>query len=292
VNCSELGYITAFFAGLFFGLSDTLVRAASIKLKPFQNLLVSLLIGTPILWIASIFTWSRIPSREAFLSFILAGILNFIIGRYLFYLSISYAGATTASIVTSPTVVFASLFAWALLGESLTIPQLIGVFLVMFAVYLVYREPSGKPLHGGNASIGIMTGLASALVFSLTSLLVRFGAGYSGGNPVLGAAISYTVAMVLLSPFLSKETLSEIVGHGRMFHYMVTAAIIVSLAQLSRYTAFSLCNVARVSVLITLFPIYTLLFSMLLSRELRERPGMRHAIAVVIAVIGVILASG
>ncbi|MCE4615194.1 MAG: DMT family transporter [Desulfurococcales archaeon] len=292
MNCSELGYITAFLAGLFFGLSDTLVRAASVKLKPFQNLLTSLLVGTPILWAASLFSWNDLPSFNAIFSFILAGILNFIVGRYLFYLSISYAGATTASIVTSPTVVFASLFAWILLGETLTKLQISGVFLVMIAVYLVYNEPSGKPFHGGRSSIGILAGLASALVFSLTSLLVRFGAGYSSGNPVLGAAISYSVALILLTPFLTKNTLREVSSHGRIFHYMIAAAIIVAIAQLFRYTAFSVCNVARVSVLITLFPIYTLLFSMLLSSELREKPGLSHIASVIIAVIGVILASG
>ena len=292
MSCSELGYITALLAGLFFGLSDTLVRAASIKLKPFQNLLTSLLVGTPILWSASLLVWSGMPPVDALLSFILAGILNFVIGRYLFYLSISYAGAATASIVTSPTVVFASIFAWFLLGEALTTMQVLGVFLVMLAVYLVYNKPSGKPLHGGKSSIGVIAGITSALVFSFTSLLVRFGAGYSGGNPILGAAISYTIALFLLSPFLAKNALSEVTSHGKVFYYMVMAAVIVALAQLFRYTAFSVCNVARVSVLITLFPIHTLIFSMLLSAELKEKPGVRHIASVIIAIIGVILASG
>ncbi|MCE4606386.1 MAG: DMT family transporter [Desulfurococcales archaeon] len=291
MDCSELGYTTAFLAGLFFGLSDTLVRAASIKLKPSQNLLTSLLVGTPILWAASLLVWRGMPQVDALLSFILAGILNFVIGRYLFYLSISYAGATTASIVTSPTVVFASLFAWILLGEALTALQVLGVFLVMLAVYLVYNEPSGRPLHGGKSSIGIVAGVTSALVFSFTSLLVRFGAGYSGGNPIIGAAISYTTALLILSPFLAKNALSEVTSHGRVFHYMVMAAVIVALAQLLRYTAFSVCSVARASVLIMLSPIHTLVFSGLLSSELREKPGVRHVASVIVAILGVMLVS-
>ncbi|MEB3756192.1 MAG: DMT family transporter, partial [Desulfurococcales archaeon] len=179
-----------------------------------------------------------------------------------------------------------------LLGEALTTLQVLGVFLVMLAVYLVYNKPSGKPLHGGKSSMGVITGITSALIFSFTSLLVRFGAGYSGGNPIFGAAISYTTALLLLSPFLAKNALSEVRSHGKVFYYMVMAAVIVALAQLFRYTAFSVCNVARVSVLITLFPIHTLIFSMMLSAELKEKPGVRHIASVIMAIIGVILASG
>ncbi|MCE4605928.1 MAG: DMT family transporter [Desulfurococcales archaeon] len=289
--CSELGYITAFLAGLFFGLSETLVRAASVKLKPFQNLIISLLVGTPILWVASLLTWNGIPSLKVVMSFVLAGILNFVVGRYLLYLSISYVGVTTASIVTSPTVVFASLFAWILLGETLTAIQVLGVFLVMIAVYLVHAEPSGIPLHGGKIYIGIIGGLGYAVVFSFASLLVRFGAGYIGGNPILGVTISYTTALVLTFPFLVKDIHRKTPYMGKMLHYMVIASIIVTLGQLLRYIAFSTCNVARVSVLIALLPLHTLLFSQLLPGELREKPGLRHIASAIIAIIGVVLAS-
>ncbi|MEB3756151.1 MAG: DMT family transporter [Desulfurococcales archaeon] len=289
--CSELGYIAAFLAGLFFGLSETLVRAASVKLKPFQNLLISLLVGTPILWAVSLLTWNSPLSFKVVISFALAGILNFVIGRYLLYLSISYIGVTTASILTSPTVVFASIFAWILLGEALTTLQVLGVFLVMIAVYLVHARPSGIPLHGGKTYIGIIAGLGYAIVFSLASLLVRFGAGYIGGNPILGVAISYTTALILTFPFLAKDVNRKALYRSEMFYYMVIASIIVTLGQLLRYVAFSTCIVARVSVLIALLPLHTLLFSQLLPGELREKPKLRHVISVIIAIIGVALAS-
>ena len=289
--CSAYGLGLAFTAGLFFGLSDTFVRAASVKLRPSQSLMISLIVGTPILWLAAAGSGElRVDTYAAFF-FVAAGILNFIIGRYLFYLAITYSGATTASIATSPVVVFSSIFAWILLGEELTYKQVVGVVLVMIAVYLVYNRPSGKPMHGGNSTIGVIAGLTSAIVFSVTSLLVRIGAGYHGGDPVGGAAISYTVALLIMFPVAPKLSLGEVLSSRRSMYYMVLAAAVVSLAQLTRYKAFSQCRVAEVSVLISLFPIHTLLFSSLLSGELRENPEVRHALAVLLAVAGVLLAS-
>jgi drug/metabolite transporter (DMT)-like permease len=289
--CDTSGLVLAFTAGLFFGLSDTLVRAASVKIKPSQNLMISLLVGTPILWLAAIVNGLSTLELHIALPFIVAGILNFIIGRYLFYVAISYSGATTASIATSPVVVFSSLLAWPILGERLTYEEVTGVFLVMLAVYLVYNRPSGKPLHGGSSSIGVLFGLTSALVFSTTSLLVRMGAGYYEGDPIIGVAISYTTALLLMLPLTMSLDLGEIIDNKRSLTYMVLAATIVSLAQLTRYEAFSLCKVAKVSVLISLFPIHTLVFSYLLSGELKEKPEVKHVIAVFIAVAGVLLAS-
>jgi hypothetical protein len=78
-----LGYALAFMAGVFFGASDTLVRAASVRLTPLQNLLVSLLVGTPILWSVALAMGSSVPSGRALLLYILAGLLNFILGRLL-----------------------------------------------------------------------------------------------------------------------------------------------------------------------------------------------------------------
>ena len=111
MSCIAHGLGLAFSAGLFFGLSDTFVRAASVKLRPSQSLMVSLIVGTPILWLAVASNGELLIDRYATLSFIAAGVLNFIVGRYLFYLTITYSGATTASITTSPVVVFSSIFA-------------------------------------------------------------------------------------------------------------------------------------------------------------------------------------
>jgi drug/metabolite transporter (DMT)-like permease len=68
--------------------------------------------------------------------------------------------------------------AWVILGESLTLREALGVAFVVLAVYLTHARPSGEPLHGGRASMGILAGLASTIVFASTAIIVRSASAY------------------------------------------------------------------------------------------------------------------
>lgn len=282
-----MGYTLAFAAGVFFGASDTLVRAAAVKLTPLQNLMISLVVGTPLLWSAALAIGSALPAGEALVLYVAAGLLNFVLGRLLFYIAVTYAGATTAAILTSPTAAVASLMAWALLGEALTLRDALGVTLVVFAVYLTHAKPSGEPLHGGKASLGIIAGLAATAVFATTAILVRQASAYTGADPIAGVAVSYTSALPIVIAMNAVKR--GVVWSRRHLLYMAGAGVIVAMAQLSRYKALSLIPVANAVVLMALFPLHTLAFTLLLSGSIRERPGPRHAIAAILAAAGVTL---
>jgi len=288
MDAELLGYTFALLAGLFFGLSDALVRAAAVKLKPMQNLLISLLVGSPFLWIVAVSRGPPVMTMKALLLYIIAGLLNFVVGRLLFYYSITYTGATTASIVTSPTVIVSALLAWILLGEELSPLQLLGIILVVLAVYLVSQTPSGEALHGGKTSIGILAGLASTVVFAMTAILVRSASGYMHADPIYGVAISYTSAIPIVV-LLNKGIPDPRLLPRKHFYYMTLAAVVVAFAQLSRYYALHLVTVAGAAVIISLFPFFTLLFTLALSRELKEKPQAIHLLASILAVVGIIL---
>jgi len=288
LDAETLGYIFALFTGSFFGLSDVFVRAAAVKLKPLQNVFVSLLVGTPMLWIFALAHGPPYLNLDAAILYVAAGLLNFVLGRLLFYTAITYVGATTASIVTSPTVVVSSFFAWFFLGESLTPIQLVGVFLVALAVYMVSFKPSGEALHGGKTSIGVAAGLTATVVFAVTSILVRSAAGYMHGDPIYGVSISYTSALPVVLVLNRNDINPRSMPH-RYLRYMVAAAVTVTLAQLSRYVAFQLTTVAEASVIILLFPFFTLLFTLPLKEETKEKPKPIHLLATLLAITGIIL---
>lgn len=288
MDAETIGYIFALMAGLFFGLSDALVRAAAVRLKPLQNLLISLIVGTPLLWLTAVSRGPPTMSTKAFTLYVLAGLLNFVIGRLLFYYAITYAGAATASIATSPTVIVSALMAWVILGESLTVLQLLGIILVVLAVYLVYRSPSGEALHGGKTSLGILAGLASTIVFASTAVIVRSASGYMDTDPIYGVAISYTSALPIVI-LLNKGVPDPRLLPRKHFYYMTLAAVIVALAQLSRYFSLHLVTVAGASVIISLFPFFTILFTYMFRQELKEKPELIHLLASTLAVIGIIL---
>lgn len=282
-----MGLASAFMSGLLFGVSDVYVRLASTGLSPRKNLLISLLVGSPLLWAAALAFGGEPPSSEASLVYVAAGILNFGVGRLLFYLAIAYSGVATASVLTSPTIIVASLLAWALLGEPLTPRLAIALVLVVGGVYLARAKPSGEPLHGGTHLVGVLAGLSSTLAFAGSSVLVRYAGGSLGGSPMYGVAISYTSAIPLALPLALRDGGGWSLRHVRA---MALGAALVALAQLSRYVALSLLPVAVASVLIALFPVHTVVFARLMAREIRERVEGVHALGALLSFAGVAIA--
>lgn len=281
----EEGVILGFFSGLTFALGDVLVRAASTGLSPRANLLISLLVGTPVATLAAIVSHEGLPSLQATYLYVVAGLLNFVVGRLLFYYSIAYAGAATSSVVTSMAIPLASLFAWVLLGEEPVIGEVVGLASVTTAAVLASVKVSGEPLGGGSSKLGIIAGLSAAVVFAVSSPTVR-AASSVGGAPLWGMSISYASAI----PFALVLGWSDLTAGARLrqARFMVAAAFSTAVAQMLRYSALSVARVATVVVAIGMFPVHTVVLSaILLRREYGERLGINHVVAAVLAVIGI-----
>ncbi|BEP18607.1 hypothetical protein PYJP_19590 [Pyrofollis japonicus] len=285
----EKYYAVAFLSGLLFGISDGLVRAASRTLSPHVNLLISLLVGTPLLWLAVLIRGVESLASSAILAYVIAGLLNFVLGRLLFYMAVAALGAATATIVTSPVTAISALLAWPFLGEALSTLQLIGLVLFMAAIYLASSKPSGNPFQGLHHTKGVLAGISASLVFASSTLLVRYAA-YNGGDPFEGTAISYTVAIPFAAILVHRRReYGKLAGLGKEHAYMIMAAVCVALAQLSRYYSLTGLSVAKVVVLIGLFPLHTVLFVHVLGKRVEEKPTIRHLLAAILATIAITL---
>jgi drug/metabolite transporter (DMT)-like permease len=109
------------------------------------------------------------------------------------------------------------------------------------------------------------------------------------GDPLIGAAISYTAALPVAALIVLGDGGD---WGGRHLRFMALAAVLVAMAQASRYVAFSKLPVAVASIVIALFPFHTLIFSTILGATARERPGVRHLLAGLLAFLGVVLGLG
>ena len=285
ITGAEAGIALGFFSGLSFALGDVLVRAASTGLSPRANLLISLLIGTPAAAAAALIIGERLPSLQATYLYILAGLLNFVIGRLLFYYSIAYAGAATSSVVTSMAIPMASIFAWVFLSEEPGLGEVVGLASVTTAAVLASIRVSGEPLGGGSSRLGIVAGLSAAVVFALSSPTVR-AASALGGAPIWGMSISYATAI----PFAAVLGWRDLAASARLrqARFMVAAALSTAVAQMLRYSALSVARVATVVVAIGMFPVHTVALSaIILRRGYGERLGLNHVAAAVLAVVGI-----
>jgi drug/metabolite transporter (DMT)-like permease len=80
-------------------------------------------------------TWAAIGIFAA------VGLFNFVLGRYLNFLSIGHLGVARATPITASTPLFAAMLAVLLLGETLNALTVLGTGLVLAGIYVVLRQP-------------------------------------------------------------------------------------------------------------------------------------------------------
>jgi len=277
----------AFAAGFLFAVSDVLVRRASRGLSPRANTLVSLLVGTPLLALLALLLGESIPRGEALLLYAAVGVLNFVVGRILFYTAVAGLGAASSAVIVSPVLLIAGFMAWLLLGEPLTPRLLAAALLVTLAIYLAVSRPSGRPLGGVSRRAAVAAGIAAPVVFAASSVMVR-AAGLSSDSPVAGALVSYLAAFPFVAVLARREIpgLAAAARGGDALLYAAGAGAAVTLAQASRYVSLDRLPVAEAVMLISLFPIHTVVLAALLGEERVRR---RHVAAAVLAFAGVAL---
>ena len=291
VESLHWAHAIAFITGFLFAVGDVLVRRASKGLTPRANTLVSLLVGTPLLVVLALALGEEAPRGTALVLYAAVGILNFVVGRILFYTAVAGLGAASSAVIVSPVLLIASFMAWLFLGEPLTARLLTAAALVTLAIYLAVSKPSGRPLGGVSRKTAVAAGIAAPLVFAASSIIVR-AAGLASDSPVAGAAVSYLAALPFVA-VLARRDASSILeavysnsSRRAALLYAAAAGTAVTLAQASRYVSLDQLPVAEAVMLISLFPIHTVALAALLGEE-KVKP--RHIAAAVLAFTGVAL---
>ncbi len=289
-----LGLTLAFTAGVLFGLNGALIRAGSRNVSTTLSVLISLALGTPLLLGAAVLSGQLLSlPLEGWAAYFAAGILSFVVGRGLYYYSITLLGATSASIIVTPTTILSAILAWIVLDEEPGVRIVGALGLTVLAVYLAGSRPSGvtRDNRPGYRLRGILGATTAVVAFAGSTILVRYG-GAAFHAPLAGIFASYLVALAIVTPYAyMRGAIVEFrVVDRRSLLYIVVAGVAVVFAQMSRYVALSLIEVAPTVVLISLFPLHTAFFTVFFS-EADEKPGKRHLAATLASVIAVYLVS-
>lgn len=230
-----------------------------------------------------IFTLSLYTS----LLFVLAGVLNFILGRMLNYTGMVILGPSRGSSVTSSQSLFAVFFGVLLIAEPLTLLAGAGVILAFFGTVLVTTGNShGKKLD----SRGLLFSLLAAIFVGLSVVVIR-AATLTSSLPIDGALISYLTAAVFYFTLnlvrqkkLRKVTASEKIG------FLAVGGSASGLAQSARYMALLVSPIVLVAPIITANPLFTMILSFLTMRG-KESFTFGLVLGVVLIVIGVAVIS-
>ena len=269
----ELGPIFAILAAVFFAVTHILIRRATHQSdEAFTAMAISLLVGTPIfIFILSItdewqYLWSFSCRQYVLLG--TAGVIQFIITRYLVFNCIRIIGSNRTMAIIRIDVIFAIVFGVVLLGESVTVQQIGGALLILCGSVLSSIELSRNTLK--IETRGLLMGLGAALCFAGSAALIR---------PVMvttdavyaATFVSYLTAFIILLGILllRKQQRNQILRQSRYNLIILTfTAIFMVIGQLLRFSALKYSPVSVVTPLLATVVIFTLILSWIVNRKI------------------------
>ena len=277
-----VGLIPAFAAAVGFAAFQTTNRRALAGVDVYRGTASVLATGAALLVATSLALHG--PSgffdapAIAYGYFVAAGLVHFFLGWTLLGMSQVRLGAARAGIVVGTLPLFGAIVAAVALDEPLTGIDLIGLVLVVAGVGLVVparSTPSPVSHAGATASpgrtvaVGIAIGLVTALLWSISPVLIRGGLAH-GAEPVTGAAIGQASAagvyalVIALTARRARPRAAIPFGTRRL---IVAAGCAVAMAIWMQWTAYGLAPIAVVLSVLQFTPPLVVVLATLVSRE-------------------------
>ena len=269
------------------GSEAILVRRGSRYASVALAALMGFVLSTVALWTA---IWFLFPLSllytDATWYFIISGLIQPAIVRFLHYTGIVRLGASRAGPVRSVTPLFAIALAFTFLGERPEAGVYLGSLLSVAGVWLTSTRREGesewKAIHLAYP-LGAAFLTAISQNFRKTGLLIM-------PNPFVATAVTITTSLVVFSLSLvaTGQLRPTFQGDRKCLPFYGAAAVVSATAQLLGYIALSEGDVSVVVPLINTNPLFIVLFSALFLRDL-ETVNARVAAGAVLIVTGIVL---
>ena len=274
-------------AAVAWGSEAILVRRGSRYASVALAALMGFVLSTVVLWggIWLFLPLSLLYTRGTYY-FVISGLIQPAIVRFLHYTGIVRLGASRAGPVRSVTPLFAIAIAFTFLGERPDAGVYLGSFLSVVGVWLTSSRREGesewKPIHLAYP-LGAAFLTAISQNFRKTGLLIM-------PNPFVATAVTITTSLVVFSLSLvaTGQLRPTLQGDRKCLPFYGTAAVVSATAQLLGYIALSQGDVSVVVPLINTNPLFIVMFSAIFLRDL-ETINLRVAAGAALIVTGIAL---
>ena len=268
----ELGPVLALLSAAVFGGMGVLIRRGVYQSEESTTAAaISVFVGTPLFLFILPLTgdWNRLYSLswQGFASLGIAGILHFVLGRYLLFNAIRLIGANKTVAIARTNILFAVIFGIVFLREAVTTLLILGALCIMAGAALVSFE---KEEGAFKLQIkGVLFVLSGALCVGIAAVLIR-SAMEEVGSPYVATFISYMTAFLLWTILLlQKGQRDQLFQLPRSSLFILSMAAIFGLVgQLLRYAALNYSPVSVVQPLIGTVVLFTFFFSFMLNRSI------------------------
>lgn len=263
-----IGIIAAFLTALFFALNSVTLRRGVLSGYVYSSTAISILLGIPmylgVLWFSPEIIYLNKIKIFFIIPFIVVGFLHFVLGRYLYYSAVHYAGAVISMPIMAMGQIFAAYLAIFLLNEKITFLKISGLLIATLGFAAIsslgYRKASIRK--------GIILSISSAFIFASSTLIIRYALCIFN-HPITGVLISYLTALPFYLLILNRKNIREeiISIKSRIVVYLVVSAILVNLGQLTRYFSLNIIEVTIASPIISSEIVLNLILSSMINRK-------------------------
>lgn len=243
---------------LFFSLHQVAIRKGTEKGDLNSGIFISLLTSSIIFLTLSV---GRFYFDRTFLLVMAsAGILHFLVARTAFYHSIDRVGANVAGPLSATRMYFAALFGAIFFQEKITAKILLMTTLIFTGIFLL-----SKPDNIRRDTVGILLGLLTGLAASFSSVLVKAGMQIHG-DAIWASAIGYISSTIIYATLMRGKAFTV----SRSHVYFALGGLLVGVGHYLRYDALMTIPVSVVEPVLSIYPLFTILLTYALIRDLES----------------------
>ena len=262
-------------------------RYAIPRMKMHTANLVMACVTTTLGWF---FYWLEGPldqmPYQGVLWFMAMGFFGSFSGRYINFMAIRYTGLARAAVMSQTVLVWASLLAVFVLGESMSPQKALGILGVMCGASMLVYNPRGDvghriPLHY------YLIPMASALLYAFAHLVGKFAFEWISSS-AFGMAIANTTSLTLLLgmlPFTQGQTNPGAGGDNKGLLVLLLGAVLQGCGIYFFWSSVKLGEITRVIPLTRLSVLLIIFLSWLLFRQ-QENVTWRVLLGGFIALLG------
>jgi len=294
-----LGALLSLLSAATFGLNIASMRRGVITGSVLQAMSITVPAGVPLFALACLAAGAYGVllgmSAETLGWFALAGVVQFVIGRYSNYRATRVLGAAQSGPIQQLALIVSLALAIVFLGERLTTLKIVGILLILAGPLVIVRSAArqsevrtraGQKL---NYVEGYFWGVVCAFGFGASPILIKFGLDGGGVREGLaGGLVSYSAAtvvfflIILLPPNLAQIKALD----RRNAVWFAAAGFLVFVSQMLSYTALALTSVSVVATIQRTAIVFRLIFSWLLNRD-HEVLGVSVFVGIALSMLGV-----
>ena len=286
------GVFLSLAAAAMLGLNTAVVRRGVLKTSAYNGMMISIPLSIPVFFFISMATGqlNRISEFSSFDYLVLgiAGIINFLGGRYSQFLAIQAVGANLTAPVRVLSALFGAVLGGLFLGEEITLLRAFGIVLIILAPLIAFLKPGEIAVGLFDLPRGILFGLTAALSYGGSTFLLRLILADTD-LVFLGAFIAHLAATIVLVISLGiPGRIHELRKIDKQaIRLFAVIAVIMTLAQIFRFSAIEMTDTAVVAPLIETGLFFGIGFAYVFNRKTENfSPAVLGGI--IIAVIGAI----